>query len=100
MEENHPPYQQNPNTKPKMKSPGKGFVYGLICFVLLPVFYNPFMLWIVWLLSIIGLVYSIKELKIKPRGWALAGLILSAYPIPAHFILGYPDSIWYVNWLF
>lgn len=71
-----------PNNKGKT-----GFILGLISIILLPVFYNPFMLWIVWLISIFGLVYSIKGLRVAPKELAIAGLVLSAIPIASHFIM-------------
>ena len=96
----YPPYQQYPYAKPNKTTSGKtGLILGIICMALLPFFYNPFLLWVVWVLSIVGLVYSIKGLMIKPRTSAVIGLILSAYPILSHFVLGYPNSLWYVFWL-
>ena len=86
------PYQQAVDARPKRMSLGKkGFILGLISVILLPLFYNPFMLWIVWIISIVGLVYSIKGLKITPKGFAIAGLILSAFPIASHF------AVWFIS---
>ena len=86
------PYQQAVDVKSKRMSQGKkGFILGLISVILLPLFYNPFMLWIVWIISIVGLVYSIKGLKITPKGFAIAGLILSAFPIASHF------AMWFIS---
>ena len=88
---NQAPCQRAADAKPK-RSPGKkGFILGLISVILLPLFYNPFMLWIVWLISIFGLIYSIKGLSITPKGFAVAGLILSALPIALHF------AVWLVS---
>ena len=64
----------------------KGFALGLISTILLFPFFNPFMLWIVWTIAIFGLVYSIRGLGAAPRGFAVAGLILSAFPFVFHVI--------------
>ena len=64
----------------------KGFFLGLISVIMLPFFHNPFLLLIVWTISIFGLIYSIKGLRYTPRGFAIAGLALSAFPLGYHFI--------------
>jgi|GEM_PF-4412707 len=89
-DQHYQPQYQAPASK--ASNPGKtGFILGLISTILMPLFYNPFMLWMVWVIAIIGLVYSIKGLKITPRRLAVVGLILSvfpiAFPIIARFIL-------------
>jgi len=79
--------QQYPTPPAKTNDRGKtGFILGLISVILLFPFFNPFMLWIVWIIAIIGLVYSIKGLRVAPRGFAVAGLVLSAFPFVFHVI--------------
>ena len=76
------PYSQAPEAIPaKKKTGGIGFILGLISMIMFPVFYNPFMLWMVWIVAIFGLVYSIKGLRLAPKGLAIAGLFLSAFPL-------------------
>jgi len=68
------------------KRGNKGFILGLISVIMLSFLYDSFMLWIVWIFSISGLVNSIKGLRVMPRGLAIAGLALSAFPIAFHLI--------------
>ena len=79
--------QQSQAPVAKINRPGeKGFILGLISVILLSFFHNPFLLLIIWIISIFGLVYSIKGIRFAPRGFAIAGLVLSAFPLAYHFI--------------
>ena len=79
---------QESAAKPRKNSYGqKGLILGIISIILLLPFYHPFMWFIVWIIPVLGLVKSIKGLSYSPKGFAIAGLILSATPFVFHFIL-------------
>jgi len=68
------------------KRGNKGFLLGVISIIMLSLFYDSFMVWIVWVISISGIINSIKGLRVTPRGFAIAGLALSIFPPVFHFI--------------
>ena len=84
------PYQQTAlaketaDAKPK-KMPGKrALILGLKSIILYAILFNSSLIWIAWIISIIGVACSIKSLRYKPRGFSIAGLILSAFPIASY----------------
>ena len=81
-------YQQQYQAPPAKtnKRGNKGFTFGLISLILVLLLDNSLMLWIVCVISIFGLVNSIRGISVTPRGFAIAGLVLSAASLALNYI--------------